>query len=38
MKWGNLKAIIAKFVNCYEHIRALDEGGRTEDDNILDVL
>ena len=38
MKWGDLKASIAKFVGCYEQIKALDENGRTDDDIILDAL
>ena len=37
-KWGDLKVSIAKFVGCYEQIKALDESGRTEDDIILDAL
>jgi hypothetical protein len=37
-KWGDLKASIAKFVGCYEHIKALDESGRTDDDIIFDAL
>ena len=37
-KWGDLKASIAKFVGCYEQIKALDESGRTDDDVIVDAL
>ena len=37
-KWGELKASIAKFVGCYEQIKALDESERTDDDIILDAL
>jgi hypothetical protein len=37
-KWGDLKASIAKFVGCYEQIKALDESGRTDDDIIIDAL
>ena len=35
-KWGDLKVSIAKLVGCYEHIKALDESGRTDDDIIVD--
>ena len=37
-KWGDLKASIAKFVGCYEQIKALDKSGRTDDDIIVDAL
>ena len=38
MKWGDLKASIAKFLGYYEQIKALDESGRTYDNDILVAL